>query len=1004
MASKTNERALEALIQKTLAGYNIDDFTSQDSIVSDFSELPLAGDGFYLGFSHSFNMEYAVDEERLWHFIETTQKDEFEKLIREREYKKKFLSLLDRKIKKYGILHVLKTGLNVEDASFVLFYNLPVTSNSETAIKRFDSNEFSITRQICYNLNKPLQEIDVVLFINGLPISTIELKNVWTGQTAKVQGIKQYKRDRDFTQPLLQFGRCLVHFTIDTDEVYMTTRLEGEKTFFLPFNKGYNNGKGNPPNPNGHKTSYMWEEVLTRKSLANIIQHYITLTGKKTEAINKKRLIFPRYHQLEVVRFLLDDISNNGVGKTYLVQHSAGSGKSNSITWLAYQLLEIYTKGETNKSLFDSIIVVTDRKILDKQTNVNFAAFAEVQNIIAHADSSAELRNHLQSGKKVIITTIQKFSFIVEGMEALSDKNFAVIIDEAHSSQSGRTADNLNRVLGSDEDTDDLDWQELLLKAMVKSKMRANVSYVAFTATPKSTTLERFGNKDVEGKFKPFHLYSMKQAIEEGFILDVLANYTTYKSYYEIEKSIENNPLFESVRAQKTLRAFVERDSQTIKVKAQIMLDHFINQIVSTKKLKGKGKAIIATQNIQCAIQYYFAVTDLLLQIGSPFKVIVAFSGTKLMDGNEYTEFSLNDFPSKGISDNFDSDEYRILIVANKFLTGFDQPKLTSMYIDKKLQGVMAVQAISRLNRSANDLGKRTEDLFVLDFFNNVEDMKSSFDPFYTSTSLSQATDVSVLDNIKDDLAVVEVYFWNEVEEFNEKYFKGVEADELSPIIDKVASRFNTELELTDDQKADFKIKAKQFVKIYGQTAAIMPKEIIKWELLFWFLKFLIPKLIIKDSQSDGLDDLLNSIDLSTYAIERLKLNEKIILDAEESEVDPQNPNVRGTHGGEEERDPLDMIINSFNERHFQGWSATPEEQRIKFLNIARHIKAHPDFMQMVNNNPDNQTKELAYNKIFDDVINDQRRNELDLYRLFAQDPIFKEAMQDTIKRIIGKI
>lgn len=980
--SNTSELALETLIEKQLTE-----------------------DGYFIGRPQDFNMELAVDEVRLWHFIETTQPQEFEVLVRIPNYRAKFLTLLDRKIKKYGVLHLLRTAFEVEDASFTLFFVPPIASSSESVLNQFYSNEFSVTRQVRYNKERPYDEIDMVIFINGLPIATFELKNAWTGQTAKTNGIKQYRQNRDPKQPLLQFARSIVHFTMDTDEVYMTTHLKGLETSFLPFNKGCNFGKGNPTNTAGHRTAYMWEDILTRKSLANIIQHYVRLTGNKKEPLEKKSLFFPRYHQLEVVRMLLEDVTTNGVGKTYLIQHSAGSGKSNSITWAAYQLIEAYKNGQTEKPLFDSVIVVTDRKLLDKQISKNIDVFSEVKKIVAHADSSADLKLHLESGKRIIITTIQKFPFIVDGIADLSNKNFAVIIDEAHSSQSGTAADNMNRAIGAtgiQKDSDEFDWQESILEIMRTRKMRGNASYIAFTATPKNSTLERFGVLQPDGKFKPFHLYSMKQAIEEEFILDVLANYTTYKSYYEIEKSIEDNPLFDSSKAQKRLRAFVERNPETIKVKAEIMLDHFINQVVKRKKLKGKAKAIVATQNIECAIEYYFAISKLLQDIGNPFKAIVAFSGKKIIKGIEYTEDTLNGFPGKDINDQFDTDEYRILVVANKFLTGFDQPKLSAMYIDKKLTDVLAVQAISRLNRSAHQLGKKTEDLFVLDFFNSVDDIKNSFDPFYTATSLSSATDIGVLDNLRDDLNNSDIYSWEEVEEFNRRYFANADASELSPLIDTVAERFNEELDLTDEEKADFKIKAKQFVKIYGQMAAIIPNEVLKWELLFWFLKFLIPKLIVRDPSQDGIDELLNSIDLSTYGLERVKLNNSIGLDSSETEVDPQNSNPRGAHGGDEDKDPLDLIIQSFNERYFQGWNATPEEQRVKFINIAKHIQAHPDYKTKILDNSDSQTKELAFIKIFDDVINKQRKTELDLYRLMTQDAGFKQAMQDTIKRILG--
>ena len=410
---------------------------------------------------------------------------------------------------------------------------------------------------------------------------------------------------------------------------------------------------------------------------------------------------------------------------------------------------------------------------------------------------------------------------------------------------------------------------------------------------------------------------------------------------------------------------------------------------------------MVVTSDIASAILYHFAIVAKLKELGNPFKTIIAFSGKKEVKGIEYSEDELNGFASKDISQKFDSDEYKILVVANKFLTGFDQPKLTAMYVDKKLQGVLAVQALSRLNRSCNKLGKKTEDLFVLDFFNKVEDIKSSFDPFYTATTLSEATDVNVLHELKDALDGVGVYEWSEVEDFCQKYFDGEDASKLSPIIDTSAHRFNNDLELEDEQKADYKIKAKQFVKIYAQIASIMPYEMLKWEKLFWFLKFLIPKLMIKDKNQDALDELLNSVDLSTYGLERVKLNTSIELDDSQTQLDPQNPNPRGTHGSDEEIDPLDVIINSFNERWFQGWDATPQEQRIRFLNMAQKMKEHPDFQSKYVDNPDSHTRDLAYIKIFDEVMNKQRRSELELYKMISQDDAFRIAMQDTVKRIL---
>lgn len=1008
MVSKTNEQALEAAIEKFLTGSCLEELKTDGTNVQEVNAQYVHGDHYYMGNPNNFRADYAIDEERFWHFLETTQEDELEKLKRSPDWKLKILQRYDRMVKKYGILRLLRKGLEVEDAQFTLLYQLPMASSSQTVKDNFAKNEFSITRQVRYNRDNPREEVDMVVFINGIAIATLELKNHWTGQNARVHGIKQYMYDRDIHQPLMHFGRCIVHFAVDTDEVYMCTKLAGAKSFFLPFNKGHNNGKGNPPNPFGHKSSYLWEEVFTKESLVNIIQHFVRFDGSAKDALNKRTLFFPRYHQMDVVRKIIDHASKKGVGQTYLIQHSAGSGKSNSITWAAYQLIETYpehaglpgAKG-TNHPLFDSVIVVTDRRLLDKQIRENIKEFSQVKNIVAPAYSSKELRESLEQGKKIIITTIQKFPFIVDGIADLSDKRFAVVIDEAHSSQTGTAAGKMNQAMGaSDIDEEIEDAQDKILQAMKARKMRGNASYLAFTATPKNATLERFGSKQENGSFKPFHLYSMKQAIEEGFILDVLANYTTFKSYYQIQKSIEENPLFDTKKAQKKLRAFVERDKRTIATKAEVILDHFIGKVYNTKKLKGKAKAMVVTQNIVTAIRYYLALSKLLEEKGNPFKIAIAFSGKKTVDGIEYTESEINGFAEKDTREKFDSDEYRILVVANKYLTGFDQPKLCTMYVDKKLQGVLAVQALSRLNRAANNLAKKTEDLFVLDFFNQIDDIKASFDPFYTSTSLSAATDVNVLHELKTTLDDTGVYEWYEIEEFVEKYFEGVDAQELSPIIDVAANRFNQELDLEDEDKADFKIKAKQFVKIYGQMASIMPYEVLMWEKLFWFLKFLIPKLVITTIE-DPIDALLESIDLSTYGLERTRVNHSIGLDTSETELDPQNPNPRGAHNQDDERDELDEIVRTFNDRWFKGWDETPEDQRIRFVRLTEQIMAHPDYKSKVADNQDSQNREIALKKILDDVMRDQRKRELDLYKLYAKDEAFYSAFFNTMKRML---
>jgi type I restriction enzyme R subunit len=823
MPSQTNEKALEDLIQDTL----------------------IHQQGYHLGENKDFNPQIAIDTAKLWQFLQTTQPEELDKLKYNPDWQKVVLDRIDRKIKKNSLLPLLKKGLDIDSAHFTLFYSQPYNDLNPEIQANFEKNIFSVTRQIHFSTTDKNLSIDLVIFINGLPIITIELKNPWTNQT--VYDAKKQYCQRDYQQPLLNFGRCLVHFALDTDEVWMTTRLNSKSTYFLPFNQGNNNGKGNTINPNGHKTSYLWEDVLSRSSVANIFEHFVLLEGNPKDALKDKTLIFPRYHQRDVVNKILLSAQINGTGKTYLIQHSAGSGKSNSITWLAFQLIQLYPRpsptkrgagGEGFEPLFNSVIVVTDRTNLDKQLRDNIKDFSEVKNIIAHAKTSEDLKNALETGKKIIITTIQKFRFIVEGIEGLSNKRFAVIIDEAHSSQSGTSADTLNMTINktNDNDNDDTeeeipeDNQDKILEVMKNRKLSKNASYFAFTATPKNSTLEKFGIRQTDGSFLPFHLYSMKQAIEEGFILDVLANYTTYKSYYEIQKSIAHNPEFDTSKAQKKIKVFVEGHQKTIATKAEIMVNHFLENVVKPKKMKGEARGMVVTKNITTAILYYQEIQKLLKESNADFQAIIAFSGKKKVNGIEHTEESLNGFPSKDIEGKFRTDDYRLLVVANKFLTGFDEPLLHTMYIDKKLTGVLAVQALSRLNRCNNKMGKN--DTFILDFVNSTTEIKQAFDPFYTATSLTEATDINVLHDLKENLDGLGVYEIYEINQFNQLFFEGVEAEQLSPIIDTAAHRFNSELQLSEEDKIDFKIKAKQFVKVYAQLACLIPFNNIDWEKL----------------------------------------------------------------------------------------------------------------------------------------------------------------------------
>lgn len=1002
MVTNTGEDALEQAIEIALTGDCRETRGGAAQPVASYGQVKSRGQGYIAGNPADFDRRFAIDKTLFWQFLHSTQPEELAKLKNLPNWEQLVLERLSNKIRKDGVVTVLKKGLAINDAHLQLLYKGVYNSLNPNQKTLFEQNIFSITRQVHYSETEPHKSVDMVLFVNGLALATFELKKPQTRQTVH-HAMKQYRETRDPKTTLFRFGQCLVHFAVDTDEVFMTTQVNGPNTYFLPFNKGVNNGKGNPVNPEGYKTGYLWNEVLEPHSLVQIIEHFAKMVEEKGKNGKKKKtLFFPRYHQMEVVRRALDHASQKGAGQRYLVQHSAGSGKSNSITWLAFQLIELYDPAG-RENVFDSVIVVTDRKILDQQLRNNIRQFSEVKNIVAAAEKSAQLRSHLEQGKRLIITTIQKFPFIVDGICDLSDKRFAVIIDEAHSSQSGKSADKLNMSLGmEDEKTEDV-LQDKILKAMEGRKMSGNASFFAFTATPKKETLEKFGTQSPEDeKFYPFHLYSMKQAIEENFILDVLQNYTTYQSFYEIQKSIEDNPLYNSKKAQGKLKAYVESHPDTIEKKAVVMVNHFIENVVKARKLKGKAKAMVVASSIERAYEYYQVITRLLKEANMPFGAIVAFSEK---DGFEHTEESVNGFAGKDIPDQFKSDDYRILVVAKKYTTGFDEPLLHTMYVDRKLQTVQAVQTLSRLNRCNPKMEKN--DTFVLDFANKTTEIKAAFDPFYTSTVLEEATDVNALHDWKDELDNVGVYEWSEVEQFNELFWNNRPDEELHPIADIAADRFEAlgvesgDEDEADKLKIDFKIKAKQFVKVYAQLACIMTFNNVQWEMLYWYLLFLIPKLKVRVPENDDLKKLLESVDMNTYAMARVKLNERIVLDDSETVVAPQNPNQRG-YQGEDDKDPLDVIVDNFNKRHFGSWDATPEEKRVKFEGIVKLVESNPDYKTQVLNNNDEQNSRIALEALIKQAVTVQRRQELDLYKLYVQDEDFRRTFQGTIEQILA--
>ena len=606
---------------------------------------------------------------------------------------------------------------------------------------------------------------------------TFELKNSLTKQTAD-DAVLQYQQDRNPREKLFEFGRCIAHFAVDEREVQFCTHLKGKGSWFLPFNRGWNDGAGNPPNPDGLAIDYLWREVLPRESLTNILENYAQVVEEKDDKTGRKRRaqVWPRYHQLDVVRRLLAHVEAHGVGRRYLIQHSAGSGKSNSIAWLAHQLIGL-TRDDA--PVFDSIIVVTDRRILDRQIRDTIRQYAQVSATVGHADRSGDLRRFIESGKKIIISTVQKFPFILDEIgNEQRGRSFAIIIDEAHSSQGGRTSAAMAQALSAAGEVDEEEtYEDQINRLMESRKLLPNASYFAFTATPKNKTLEIFGTPDPQPdgtvRHHAFHSYTMKQAIQEGFILDVLARYTPVASYYRLAKTVEDDPEFDAKKAQRKLRRFVEGSDHAIRLKAEIMVDHFHDQVLAQGKIGGAARAMVVTNGIERAIQYYHAISDYLAERKSRYQALVAFSGEHEYGGAKLSEASLNGLPSAQIADRFQEDPYRFLVCADKFQTGYDEPLLHTMYVDKTLSGIKAVQTLSRLNRAH----PKKHDVFVLDFLNDADTIREAFADFYRATILADETDPNKLHDLQADLDLAQVYSEEQVEELVRLYLGGAERD-----------------------------------------------------------------------------------------------------------------------------------------------------------------------------------------------------------------------------------
>ena len=995
MSTDTSEAGLERHICIVLAGHPCE--PPQAGALGE----PSAGYGSvgWTGGSYlDYNREYCVDLVQLTAFVQATQPQMAEALALNEDgtTRRRFLARLQGEISKRGVVDVLRKGVAHGAHHVDLFYGAPSPGN-ERARERFERNRFSVTRQLRYSRDETQRALDIALFVNGLPVITFELKNNLTKQTVD-DAVEQYRRDRNPREKLFELGRCIAHFAVDESEARFCTRLAGKASWFLPFNRGWNDGAGNPPNPDGLKADYLWREVLTRESLTDIIENYAQLVDSRDGRTGRKtRLqIWPRYHQLDAVRRLLGDAAEHGAGRKYLIQHSAGSGKSNSIAWLAHQLIELERDG--GRPVFDSIVVVTDRRILDRQISDTIGQYAQVRATVGHADRSGDLRRFIETGKKIIVSTVQKFHFILDEIgDGQRDRRFAIIIDEAHSSQGGKTSAAISSALsdaggGDDEDT----YEDRINRIMESRRLLPNASYFAFTATPKNRTLELFGEPDPQpdGSLRhlAFHSYTMKQAIEESFILDVLRHYTPVKSYYRLAKAVEDDPEFDAKKAQRKLRRFVEGHDHAIRLKAEIMVDHFHDQVLARNKIGGHARAMVVTNGVARAIRYFRALEACLQERKSPHRAIVAFSGEHDFGGGSVTEASLNGFPPNAIAERIRDDPYRFLVCADKFQTGYDEPLLHTMYVDKTLAGIKAVQTLSRLNRSH----PKKHDVFVLDFLNDADTIRDAFSDYYRTTVLADETDPNRLHDLQTELDSAQVYSSDQIETLVRRFLGNEDRDRLDPILDACVAVYKTDLD--EDGQVAFKGRARAFVRTYEFLSCVLPYTNAAWEERSIFLNFLIPKL--PSPEEDDLSrGILEAIDMDSYRAEKRAV-QRILLPDEDAEIEPV-PTAGGGGRPEPEIERLSNIIRVFNE-HF-GDIAWEDEDRVREM-ITETIPsqvANDERFRNARRNSDAQNARIEHDKALARVMMSLLKDDAELFRQFTDNEGFKRWMTDTVFELV---
>ncbi|WP_270966864.1 type I restriction endonuclease subunit R [Campylobacter upsaliensis] len=954
-----------------------------------FIESALLENGYIKRESKDYDKSLCMDKELFERFLQSTQAKALQELEKRNIKEQALLKRVASQISEKGILKALQSHIEIMGVTIKLAYPKPNSSANPQALENYNKNIFSITRQLYFS-EKNNKSLDMVIFLNGLPLITMELKNPFTGQNV-YNAIEQYKKDRDPRESI--FKQSVVHFALDSDLIYMSTKLEGIQTKFLPFNRGLNNGSGaiglecgggNPAVKDKMKTSYFWEELLQKDTLSKLLFDF---TIK-----NSKGVIFPRFHQFDVVSRLLKDVKEKGVGQRYLIQHSAGSGKSNSIAWLAHNLVSLHRiENDKEKEVFDSILVVTDRRVLDRQIQENVKSFTQDKNLVeAITEGSRQLKAALEEGKKIIVTTIQKFPYIADEITHLQNKSFAIIIDEAHSSQSGKNAEEMGKAISNkdDKETGEMDLEEELIKIIENKKFQKNASYFAFTATPKPKTLEMFGSAceiNGEKKFIPFHLYSMKQAIEEGFILDVLKGYIAYASYYKIVSKNDNRE-YDKKKANAKLKAYVTNHIATIEKKATIMIEHFFQNIC--KKIGEKAKAMIVTSSRENAVKYYLFFKKYLQKNHPEYQALVAFSGDKEINGESYSEVGLNGFSEAMLKDEFKKDNYRFLIVAEKYQTGFDEPLLHTMYVDKRLEGISAVQTLSRLNR----ICQNKEDTCVLDFVNTHEEIGKSFSTFYGQTYLKEPTNIDNIYTLKSELFDYGIYTQDELNSFIEAIRKEQDENKIHSKLDNMIKEYNAK---SDDEKTEFYTKAKVYLREYAFLAQILPFNDIELEKLSILLKMLIAK-IVPPRTEDLAKGILNNVDLNSIRI--ILESKKDISLSSNGELSPAEADDSSKKEVELER--LSNIVREFNTKFGSVDFGTNEKIAKELMDLKDDIAKEQTFR-------DSLGDEQNARRLFADIFKIQylqffKRNK-DFFTQLDNKEEFKERVSNVIYEMIDE-